>query len=304
LASTEVFRTRRSARIAQIGATVADERLAEVLRRLGIVSTVAVPINVEDKLWGAITVSSTDEPLRPDTEERLERFSELVATAIANAESKSALTASRVRIVAASDDTRRRIERDLHDGMQQRLVTLALALRAAEADVPGGSDELRDELSRIAGGLNEAVDSLRELTRGIHPAILSEGGLGPALRALARRSAIPVELDAPADERLPEPIEVAAYFVASEALANATKHAQASRVEVSVARNAGDLVLSIRDDGVGGAYVGGGSGLVGLLDRIEALGGTIDIKSPRGGGTSMVATLPLRVEPVGEPLAS
>jgi signal transduction histidine kinase len=209
-----------------------------------------------------------------DAEERLEKFSELVATAIANADSRSELAASRRRIVAASDEARRRIERDLHDGTQQRLVSLGLAVRAAEADVPPDRGDLQGELSRIATGLADAVAELQELSRGIHPAILSRGGLGPALRTLARRSPVPVELDITADTRLPEPIEVAAYHVASEALANATKHAQASRVDVSLATRNRSLLLSIRDNGVGGADPARGSGLVGLTDRVEALGGS------------------------------
>jgi signal transduction histidine kinase len=225
----------------------------------------------------------------------LERFTELLATAIANADSRSELAASRMRIVAASDEARRRIERDLHDGTQQRLVSLGLSVRAAEAQVPSDSSDLRLELSRIATGLAEAVADLQETSRGIHPAILSKGGLGPALRALARRSAIPVELDLTTDTRLPEPIEVAAYYVASEALANATKHAQASLIEVSPTPRDGNLVLSVRDDGVGGADPAGGSGLVGLTDRVEALGGSISVRSRPGDGTHITAELPLEL---------
>jgi PAS domain S-box-containing protein len=214
-------------------------------------------------------------------------------------QAESELAASRRRIVAAADEARRRIERDLHDGTQQRLVSLALALRAAEADVPPGRSDLRAELSRIATGLKDAVEELREISRGIHPAILSEAGLCPALRTLARRSTIPVGLDITTDTHLPEPIEAAAYFVASEALANAAKHAQASCMEVSLATRDGSLVLSIGDDGVGGADSKKGSGLLGLQDRVEALGGTIRIDSPPGGGTSLLVTLPLDVEPTG-----
>jgi signal transduction histidine kinase len=226
-------------------------------------------------------------------------FTELVATAIANADSRSQLAASRRRIVTASDQTRRRIERDLHDGTQQRLVSLALAMRAAEAGTPPGRDDLRTELSRIAAGLVDAVAELREISRGIHPAILSQGGLGPALRTLARRSAIPIDLNTAKNVRLPEPVEVAVYYVTSEALANAAKHAQASCIEVSLATSDGSLLLSIRDDGVGGAEPGRGSGLVGLQDRIEALGGTITVDSPPGGGTSILVTLPLDVQSIG-----
>jgi signal transduction histidine kinase len=198
--------------------------------------------------------------------------------------------------VAAADETRRRIERDLRDGIQQRLVSLGLAVRAAEAEVQPDSSDLRSELSRVATGLADAVAELQELSRGIHPAILSQGGLGPALRTLARRSPIPVELDVATDTRLPEPIEVAAYYVASEALANAAKHAQASRIEVSLAPRNRSMLLSIRDDGVGGADPARGSGLVGLTDRVETLGGSIHVQSRPGDGTQITAELPLELE--------
>jgi signal transduction histidine kinase len=300
LASTEVYRTGRSARVDAMDWSSVSGPVAASARRLGLVSLVASPIIVEGRLWGTLIVLAK-EPLPLDAEERLERFTELVATAIANADSRSELAASRRRIVAASDEARRRIERDLHDGTQQRLVSLGLAVRAAEADVPPDRGDLQGELSRIATGLADAVAELQELSRGIHPAILSRGGLGPALRTLARRSPIPVELDITADTRLPEPIEVAAYFVASEALANATKHAQASRVDVSLATRNRSLLLSIRDDGVGGADPGRGSGLVGLTDRVEALGGSIRVRSRPGDGTHITAELPLELEAVGEP---
>jgi signal transduction histidine kinase len=226
----------------------------------------------------------------------LEKFTELLATAIANAESRSELAASRRRIVAASDQARRRIERDLHDGTQQRLVSLALAARTAEADGAAGRGELRAYLSRIAAGLADAVAEPQEFSRGIHPSILSERGLGPALRTLARRSAVPVELDVTTDARCLEPIEVAAYYVASEALANTMKHAQASRVEMSLIARDGSLLLSVRDDGVGGADPARGSGRAGLADRVEALGGSIRVRSAAGAGTHITAQLPLEYE--------
>jgi PAS domain S-box-containing protein len=276
-----------------------DPSSREPRANLGVRCTVAVPIMVGGSLWGAIAAGTSQERFPDDVEQRMTEFTELVATAIANADSRSQLAASRRRIVTASDQTRRRIERDLHDGTQQRLVSLVLAMRAAAADVPAGRDDLRAELSRISAGLADAVAELRELSRGIHPAILSQGGLGPALRTLARRSAVPIDLHTTKDVRLPEPVEVAVYYVASEALANAAKYAQASCIEVSLATSDGSLLLSIRDDGVGGAEPGRGSGLVGLQDRIEALGGTITIDSPPGGGTSILATLPLDVESMG-----
>jgi signal transduction histidine kinase len=206
------------------------------------------------------------------------------------------LATSRRRIVSASDEARRRIERDLHDGTQQRLVSLGLALRAVEAGVPVDGNDFRSELSRIVAGLTDAVEDLQEMSRGIHPAILSQGGLGPALRTLARRSAIPVELDVTTDARLPESIEVAAYFVVSEALANTAKHAQASQIGISLEAAEGRLLVSIRDDGVGGADPQRGTGLVGLTDRVEALGGSIRVSSPPGDGTKLIATLPLELE--------
>ena len=295
LASAEVYRTGRSARVDASDWASASWPIHEPALRQGLTSTVASPISVEGRPWGTMSVSAK-EPLPVGTEARLERFSELLATAIANAEGKSELAASRRRIVAASDETRRRIERDLHDGTQQRLVSLGLTVRAAEANIPPDERDLRADLSRIAMGLADAVEDLQEISRGIHPAILSQGGLGPALRTLARRSAIPVELDLATDTRLPESIEVAAYFVASETLANATKHAQASLIEVSLAPRNGSLMLSIRDDGVGGADPARGSGLVGLTDRVEALGGSIRVSSRPGEGTQVTAELPLELE--------
>jgi signal transduction histidine kinase/ketosteroid isomerase-like protein len=293
MTSAEVYRTGRSARFNARDWSSASGPAAPAERRLGVVSAVMSPIVVEGRLWGAVSVSSTEEPLPAGAEGRLEKFTELLATAIANADSRSELAASRRRIVAASDVARHRIERDLHDGTQQRVVSLALAVRAAEAEVPADRDDLRAELSRIAAGLADAAAELQEFSRGIHPAILSERGLGPALRTLARRSAIPVDLDVTTNARFPEPIEIAAYYVASEALANAMKHAHASHIGVSLATRNGSVLLSIRDNGVGGANPARGSGLIGLTDRIEALGGTIHLDSPVGAGTHITADLPL-----------
>jgi signal transduction histidine kinase len=293
MASAEVYRTGCSARVDAMDWSSARGPVAGTARRLGIVSNIGSPIVVEGRLWGTMIVVSTDEPLPFGLEGRLEKFTELVATAIANADSRSQLAASRRRIVAASDQARRRIERDLHDGTQQRLVSLALAARTAEADVPASRDALRAELSRIAAGLADAVAELQELSRGIHPAVLSEHGLGPALRTLTRRSGVPVELDVTTDARCPEPVEIAAYYVASEALANAMKHAQASFVEISLTARDGRLLLSIRDDGIGGADPARGSGLAGLTDRVEALGGSIRLNSPAGAGTHIAVNLPL-----------
>ena len=297
LASAEVQRTGRSARLgADYDWSSRDGPAAKEVRRLGIISQVSCPIIVEGSLWGVITVNAREE-LPPDTEERLEKFTELVATAIANAEGKSELAASRRRIVAASDESRRRIERDLHDGTQQRLVSLGLALRAAEASLPPDQDDVRARLANVADGLGDALEDLQEISRGIHPAILSRGGLAPALRTLAHRSAIPVNLDITIDARLAEPIEVAAYFVASEAFANAAKHSQASHIDLSLAQRGCRMLLAVRDNGVGGADAAHGSGLAGLTDRVEALGGSIGVLSRRGAGTEISAELPIELEP-------
>jgi signal transduction histidine kinase len=268
--------------------------LAALLRELGIRSSVGAPIVVDGRVWGTISVASKKpEPFPDDTESRIMGFAQLAATAISNAVSRSQLAASRARVVAAADETRRRIERDLHDGIQQRLVSLALELRFAEEGVPPDQVELRKELGRLADGLTDALDEVRELARGIHPAILSEGGLGAALKALARRSAVPVELEVNVEGRLPEGIEVATYFVVSEALANAAKHARASVALVNVETAGSLLQVSIRDDGLGGADPARGSGLIGLTDRVQALGGTLSVLSPPGQGTTIRAQLPL-----------
>jgi signal transduction histidine kinase len=221
----------------------------------------------------------------------LERSFNTMASSLRD--SRAQLTASRARIVAAADQARRRIGRDLHDGAQQELVSLMLNLRAAEANVQPEPEELREQLAQLADGLAGAIDDLRVLSSGIHPAVLSEGGLRPALAALARRSAVPVELEVDVPARLPEPVEVAAYYVVSEALTNVAKHARASIAHVDVRAYAGGLRLSIRDDGVGGANPGQGTGLIGLIDRVEALSGTISVTSPTGQGTTLLADLPL-----------
>jgi signal transduction histidine kinase len=291
---SSVRKTHRVARFDTDDPTAAG--MPELVRSLGIRSAIAAPVIVEGEPWGATTIVAFDRSFPPDTERRLVEFTELIATAVANAESRSELAASRRRIVAASDETRRRIERDLHDGTQQRLVSLGLAVRAAEANLPPERDDLRAQLSGVATGLVAAVEDLQEISRGIHPAILSKGGLAPALQALAHRSAIPVDLDIKADLRLAEPIEVAAYFVASEALANAAKHSEASRIDLSLRQRDDSLVLSVRDDGVGGADAAGGSGLVGLADRVEALGGSIRVSSRPGEGTQITAELPLELD--------
>jgi signal transduction histidine kinase len=289
---TLVARTGRPARID--GHAHASGALGEAMREQGIRSAAGTPIIVEGQLWGIMFVGSTlKDPLALDTAARLASFTELVATAIANANSRAELAASRARIVAAADETRRRIERNLHDGAQQRLVSLGLELRAAQAAVPPELGELEEEVSRVAEGLAGVQEELREMARGIHPAILAEGGLGPALKSLARRSQVPVELDVRARARMPSPVEVAAYYVVSETLTNVAKHAHASLVHVEAWTSDGKLCLDVRDDGVGGADSLRGTGLAGLKDRVEALGGALALRSASGAGTSVRVELPL-----------
>ena len=268
--------------------------VAALARERGVRSTVGAPITVEGRLWGAMSAfSKADKPLPSGIELRLADFTDLVGTAIANTQARADLTASRARVVAATDDIRRRIERDLHDGTQQWLVSLALDVRNAQASVPDTQPQLRTELAGIADGLVAALDDLREISRGIHPALLARRGLGPALEALARRSALPVELDINLDGRLPDHVEVAAYFVVAEALTNAAKHARPTAIWVAADVVDGRLRLTVRDDGIGGADPANGSGLTGLTDRVEALGGTISVHSPPGEGTTMQVWLPL-----------
>ena len=268
---------------------------AALIRDLGYRSGVGVPVIVDGRLWGtAIVGSSSTQPPPADTESRLRDFAELVATAIANVDSRTELLASRVRIVAAADDARRRFERDLHDGAQQRLVSLGLMLRAVEDSIPSHLPAVKGQVSDIIAGLLAANQELRELSHGLHPTILSRGGLRPAIRSLARRSAVPVELDLDVERRLPERVEVTTYYVAAEALTNAAKHAHASTVTLSVAADACGVRLSVQDDGVGGADLGNGSGLIGLKDRVEALGGRLQISSINQRGTTLIAEMPLQ----------
>ena len=287
--TTLVFRTGRPARIDDLGQEAGPWVAAGDVR-----SAVGVPISVGGRLWGVISVGSGHgKPLPADTEARLAGFTELVATAIANAEAQAQLTASRARLVATADQTRLRIERDLHDGAQQRLVSLALQLRAAQAAIPPQHGELSTELGRVAAELTSTLDELREYARGIHPAILAERGLVPALKALARRSPIPVGLQMQLEGRLPEQVEVSAYYVVSEALANAAKHAHASGITVAAEATDEVLRIVVRDNGAGGAGFTRGTGLVGLRDRVEALGGRIVLDSPRAAGTTLRVELPL-----------
>jgi PAS domain S-box-containing protein len=283
------------ARIDDFSAAVGLDALA---REGGVRAAVGVPIIVDGTVWGSISIATTeDEPFPADAEGRLAGFTELVATAVSNATMRAELAASRARVIATADETRRRIERDLHDGAQQQLVTLALELRTTQGRVPPGMEALGAEVRRAADGLTVVLEELREISRGIHPAILTEGGLAPALKALARRSAIPVEIEVRCERRLEEGLEVAAYYVVSEALTNAAKHAAASRVQIAVRLEDATLYLSICDDGVGGADPTRGSGLIGVKDRVEALGGRIEVASAPGSGTRLQVEIPLPSNP-------
>ena len=288
--STLVFETGQPARIDDY-ADFSGE-VGKTARETGSQAGVGVPVSVEGRLWGVMIGASTRGPLAAGAEARLAAFTELAATAIANAEAQAALTASRARIVAAADAARRRIERDLHDGAQQRLVSLALQLRAARAAAPPEAGELASQLEGALTEVAGVLDELREIARGIHPAVLTEGGLRPALRALARRSAVPVSLDVKVTGRLPDQAEIAAYYAVAEALTNTAKHAHASIIDVQVDSGEGVLHVCVRDDGRGGAHFGG-SGLAGLKDRVEALGGRLSLDSPPGAGTALDIVLPL-----------
>jgi signal transduction histidine kinase len=269
--------------------------IAATARSEGVLSAVGVPVVVEGAFWGVMAVGTREaEPLPADLEDRLAKFTQLLATAIANAQGRTELDASRARIVATADATRRRIERDLHDGAQQQLVWLALALRAAQATVPEELEEHRSELGRVVDGLTAALDDLREVALGIHPAGLSEDGLTPALKRLVARSPLRVNLEMRGDRRFPEPVEVTAYYVVSESLTNAAKYADTPPVDVVVTADDGALCVEVRDEGRGGADPGQGSGLLGLRDRVEAIGGTMRLTSPPGAGTSLRVELPLR----------
>jgi PAS domain S-box-containing protein len=255
---------------------------------------------VEGRVWGALIAGTDDVEVLPvGSELRVARFAELIGTAVANATARSELIESRARIVTASDEARRRIERNLHDGTQQRLLALGLDLQAASAKVPGNLHEVRAELAGIVAGVESVLEEVRELSRGLHPALLSQGGLRPSLRALARKAPIAVDLDVRVDDRPPEPAEVAVYYVVSETLTNAAKHARASQVTVTVETDGTLLRATIEDDGIGGAEASAGSGLIGLIDRVEALGGRFTLESPPGHGTSVSIELPLSLQPTG-----
>jgi signal transduction histidine kinase len=263
-------------------------------RQVGARSVVGSPVVVHGTLWGVMVGASVaDAPLPEGTEVRLGEFTDLVATAIANAASRRELAASRARIVRSGDQARRRIERDLHDGVQQRLVSLALDVRLAAALAGQEQIDLHGRLEDLRAGLVGAIDDLRDVVHGIHPPILAECGLRAALATLARRSPIPIEVSVRGLGRLPDPVEVCLYYVASECITNALKHARATMITVDLELDEAVIVLVIRDDGVGGADLRSGSGLVGLVDRLQALGGALEMQSPALQGTRLEVRVPL-----------
>jgi signal transduction histidine kinase len=293
-AALEVLRTGAPARsdYAGLAGTGAVE-----LRGLGFRGSVGVPITVAGVTWGALVVALREEEVLPlETERRLQAFAELVGLAVASADARDELAASRLRIIEASDTERRRLERNLHDGAQQRLVALMVGLRLAQAELKSRPDEAGRLLETLTEELAEALTELRELAQGIHPAVLTERGLEAALDVLGARTPLPVSLDIRLPERLPEPVETAAYYAASEALANVVKHSHATRASVLVERLDGVVQVEVADDGVGGADLDRGSGLRGLRDRVDTLDGILRVESPPGRGTLVKVELPVRSE--------
>jgi signal transduction histidine kinase len=289
--TAKLYRSGRPARVDDYDEV--ESELAERLREFGIHSVVGAPIFVAGRLWGAIMVSSELANAFPaGTEARISSFAELITAALANVDAREQLAASRARIVEAADAARRRIERDLHDGAQQRLVSLALTLRRLEANLEPSSAATR-ELAVATAELDGALEELRELARGIHPSILTDRGLEAALAAVASRSTVPVELDLDSCGKLPLSVQTTAYFVVLEALTNASKHADSDRIDVRIAIGEADAIVEVRDNGAGGVDPARGSGLSGLADRVNALGGTLEIESPMNVGTAVRARLPV-----------
>jgi signal transduction histidine kinase len=267
--------------------------IVEQLVSLGYRSAAAAPVKVGGRVWGALVAPGRREsPLSPGSERRLADFAELVAQALANADAYRKLATSRARIVEAADTERRRLERNLHDGAQQRLVALALHLRIVKAKLRNDPEAAEALLTVADDELGQALDELRELARGIHPAVLTDRGLAVALHGLAERAPIPVELTQLPNGRLPDPVEAAVYYLVAEAITNVAKYAHATRAAVAVERSDGIATVVVSDDGVGGADPGRGSGLIGLSDRVEALGGRLRVDSPPGGGTRLAAEIP------------
>jgi len=287
-----VARTGRPARIEDYSDV--KGHAAELMRERGFRSAVAAPILAGGTTWGLVLVASTSGALGPDAEERLAGFAELVALALEGAQARAELNALSVRILEAGVTERRRLERDLHDGAQQRLVALAVQLRVLEKYV-GNPEKAVPMLRAAAEELEFALAELRELARGLHPAVLADRGLAPALETLASRAPLPVIVEGVPEERLEEPLEAAVYFVIAESLTNAVKHAEASELRVKMEQSDHELQVEIADDGRGGAdpQAGNGTGLRGLTDRVEALGGRLVVDSPAGRGTTVRVVLPL-----------
>jgi len=288
--SATVLDTGRSARMDEYTGLAGE--VAAIAQTAGFQSVAGAPIVVAGHVWGAIIAVSTSDPLPDRSETRIAEYTELVATAISNAATTEELVTSRARIVAASDEGRRRLERDLHDGTQQRLIALALDIQRLRTRLPVGDATTANSLSKLQNEIESILEELQELSRGLHPALLARGGLLPPLQALARRSPIPVDLHVTTEQRPPEPVEIATYYAVAEALTNAIKHSHASQVTIEIQSADGMLRASVRDDGIGGANAGDGTGLIGLTDRIAALGGTLHLHSPPHNGTIIEIELP------------
>jgi signal transduction histidine kinase len=287
-----------TARLAREGGRIDDYtdvpgEAARMMREAGYRSAVAAPIIADGRSWGALFVVSAGEPLGLEAEPRLRDFAKLVALALESAEAHDQLTASRARIVEAGVAERRRLERNLHDGAQQRLVTLALHLRLAQECLREDTSAAEAMLAGVGEELKLALEELRELARGLHPAVLTDRGLAPALRSLANRAPFPVRIAGVPSRRLAEPVEAAVYYLVAESLTNAAKHAGASEAHVELSQTDASVVVEIRDNGSGGASMDSGSGIRGLADRIEALGGRFELTSPAQAGTVVRAELPL-----------
>ena len=287
--AARVHRTGRPARVDI--ADLPDETFA-ALRELGLRASVGAPVVVNGELWGAVVGATMDASFPHGAEQRLAAFAELVAQALANAEAREELAASRKRLVEAAQLERRRLERNLHDGAQQRLVGLSMTLQLAERRLERDPEAARDALARANAELSEALEELRELARGLHPAVLTDHGLQAALGALAARAPLPVELSVDLGHRPAEPVEAAAYFVVAEALTNVARYASARTASVIVRRETDDVLVEVIDDGSGGANSSAGTGLRGLIDRVEALGGRLEVQSPVDRGTTVRAWLP------------
>ena len=294
----ELFRTGRPAHVDTYEATA----LADVTRELGIASTTAVPIAVEGRIRAALVASTAGPPLPVDTEARLAQFADLAAVAIANAEMHAKLIASRSRVVATADETRRRLQRDVHDGAQQRLVHALIALKMARHTVEAGSaaaELVEEALTHV----ERASSELRDIVRGILPTSLTHGGLRIGLESLVGDLALPVDVHI-TTPRLPAALETTAYFIVAEALTNVVKHSQAREVVLNVNLDGDTLVVEVRDDGVGGANSARGTGLTGLVDRVDAARGALTISSPPGGGTAVHAELPVGPGGAHEPASA